>query len=134
MKRFLIFAAVAPPVGFIVAFWVMLQIANWVAGSRATFDVAQIMMLPTIYLVGLTPALLAAWLDHLLAKRNVSCRIALTALFGYVISYLPLAAAFWIGLGHGPYVLLLGLIGAVPSALCSWLAAERQAPHLVPSP
>ena len=134
MKRFLIFAAVAPPVGFIVAFWVMLQIANWVAGSRATFDVAQIMMLPTIYLVGLTPALLAAWLDHLLAKRNVSCRIALTALFGYVISYLPLAAAFWIGLGHGPYVLLPGLIGAVPSVLCSWLAAERQAPHLVPSP
>ena len=91
-------------------------------------------MLPTIYLVGLTPALLAAWLDHLLAKRNVSCRIALTALFGYVISYLPLAAAFWIGFGHGPYVLLLGLIGTVPSALCSWLAAERHAPHLVPSP
>ena len=59
------------------------------------------MMLPTIYLVGLTPALLAAWLDHLLAKRNVSCRIALTALFGYVISYLPLAAAFWIGSATG---------------------------------
>ena len=134
MKRFLIFAAVAPPVGFIVAFWVMLQIANWVAGSPATFDVAQIMMLPTIYLVGLTPALLAAWLDHLLAKRNVSCRVALTALFGYAISYLPLAAAFWIGVGHSPYVLLLGLIGAVPSALCSWLAAQPQAPRLVPSP
>ena len=85
MKRFLIFAAVAPPLGFIVAFWVMLQIANWLAGSPNTFDVAQIMMLPTIYLVGLIPA-------------------------------------------------LFGLIGAVPSALCSWLAAERQAPDLVPSP
>ena len=131
MKRFLIFAAVAPPVGFIVAFWVMLQIANWLAGSPATFDVAQIMMLPTIYLVGLTPALLAAWFDYVLAKRNVSCRVALTALFGYAISYLPLAAAFWIGVGHSPYVLLLGLIGAVPSALCSWLAAQPQAPRLV---
>ncbi|MEH2497765.1 putative membrane protein YfhO [Bradyrhizobium sp. AZCC 1678] len=134
MKRFLIFAAVAPPLGFIVAFWVMLQIANWLAGSPTTFDVAQIMMLPTIYLVGLIPALSAAWFDHALAKRNVSYRIALTALFGYTISYLPFAAAFWIGFGHGPYVLLLGLIGAVPSALCSWLAAERQAPDLVPSP
>jgi len=60
--------------------------------------------------------------------------IALTALFGYAISYLPFAAAFWIGFGHGPYVLLLGLIGAVPSAVCSWLAAERQVPDLVPSP
>ena len=90
MKRFLIFAAIAPPLGFVVAFWVMLQIANWLAGSPSTFDVAQIMMLPTIYLVGLIPALLAAWFDHALAKRNVSYRIALTALFGYAISYLPL--------------------------------------------
>jgi hypothetical protein len=92
------------------------------------------MMLPTIYLVGLIPALLAAWFDHGLAKRNVSYRIALTALFGYAISTLPLAVAFWVGLAHGPYVLLFGLIGAVPSALCSWLAAEWQAPDLVPSP
>ena len=92
------------------------------------------MMLPTIYLVGLIPALLAAWFDHALAKRHVSYRIALTALFGYAISYLPLAVAFWMGFAHGPEVLLFGLIGAVPSAVCSWLAAERQAPDLVPSP
>jgi hypothetical protein len=134
MKRFLIFAAIAPPLGFVVAFWVMLQIANWLAGSQRTFDVAQIMMLPTIYLVGVIPALSAAWFDHALAKRNVSYGIVHTALFGYAISYPPFAAAFWIGFGHGPYVLLLGLIGAVPSAVCSWLAAERQAPGLVPSP
>ena len=63
-----------------------------------------------------------------LAKRNVSYRIALTALFGYAISYLPLAMAYWVGFAHGPEVLLFGLIGAVPSAVCSWLAAERQAP------
>src|SRR6266511_2551461 len=126
MTRFLIFAAIAPPLGFVVAFWVMLQIANWLAGSPTTFDVAQILMLPTIYLVGLIPALLAAWFDHALAKRNVSYRIVLTALFGYAITYLPLAVVFWIGFAHGPYVLLFGLIGAVPSAVCSWLAAERQ--------
>jgi hypothetical protein len=124
MTRFLIFAAMAPPLGFVVAFWVMLQVANWLAGSPNTFDVAQIMMLPTIYLVGLIPALLAAWFDHALAKRNVSYRIALTALFGYAISYLPLAMAYWVGFAHGPEVLLFGLIGAVPSAVCSWLATE----------
>jgi hypothetical protein len=134
MTRFLIFAAMAPPLGFVVAFWVMLQIANRLAGSPITFDVAQIMMLPTIYLVGLIPALMAAWFDHALAKRNVSYRIAFTALFGYTISYLPLAVAYWIGFAHGPEVLLFGLIGAVPSAVCSWLATERDATHLVPSP
>ena len=134
MKRFLVFAAIAPPLGFVVAFWVMLQIANWLAGSPNTFDVGQIMMLPTIYLVGLSPALLVAWFDHALAKRNVSYRVGLTALFGYAISYLPLTAASWMGFVLGPEVLLFGLIGAVPSAVCSWLAAERQAPDLVPSP
>jgi hypothetical protein len=127
MTRLLIFAAMAPPLGFVVAFWVMLQIANRLAGSPITFDVAQIMMLPTIYLVGLIPALMAAWFDHALAKRNVSYRIAFTALFGYTISYLPLAVAYWVGFAHGPEVLLFGLIGAVPSAVCSWLAVERQA-------
>jgi hypothetical protein len=134
MNRLLIFAAIAPPLGFVVAFWVMLQIANWLAGSPNTFDVAQTMMLPTIYLVGLIPALLAALFDHALAKRNVSFRIALTALFGYAISYLPLAVAYWVEFARGPEVLLLGLIGAVPSAVCSWLAAEWQTPDLVPSP
>jgi hypothetical protein len=134
MTRFLIFAAMAPPLGFVVAFWVMLQIANWLAGSPGTFDVAQTMMLPTIYLVGLIPALIAGWCDHVLARNNVPYRIALTALFGYAISYLPLAIAFWMGLKLGPDVLLFGLIGAVPSAMCSWLAAEGQVGDLVPSP
>jgi hypothetical protein len=32
------------------------------------------------------------------------------------------------GFVHGPYVVLFGLIGAVPAALCSWLATvERNA-------
>jgi hypothetical protein len=134
MTRFLIFAAMAPPLGFVVAFWVMLQCANWLAGCPATFDVTQIMILPAIYMVGLIPALLAGWIDHALTKRDVPCRIALTALFGYAISYLPLAVASWIGLGHSPYVLLFGLIGAVPSALCSWLATEGTYPILFRHP
>lgn len=134
MTRFLIFAAMAPPLGFVVAFWVMLQIANGFAGGPTAFDVDQIMILPTIYLVGLIPALVAAWFDHVLAERQVAYRFVLTALFGYAISYLPLAFAFWMGLALGPEVLLLGLIGAVPSAVCSWLAAEGQMTALVTSP
>ena len=85
-------------------------------------------MLPTVYLFGLIPALVVAWFDHALAKRGVSHRIALTALFGYAISYAPLIGAFWVGFVHDPYVVLLGLAGAVPSAVCSWLAAEQRVP------
>jgi hypothetical protein len=126
MKRFLIFAAIAPPLGFIEAFWVMLQIAHWFAGSASTFDVAQVLMLPMIYLVGMIPALVMAWFDHVLSARNLPHRVTLTALFGYAISYLPLIGAPWMGFVHGPYVVLFGLIGAVPAALCSWLTTERR--------
>jgi hypothetical protein len=101
MKRFLVFAAIVPPLGFVVAFWVMLQIANWLAGSPSTFDVGQIMMLPAIYLVGLIPALLVAWFDHRAGKAQCLVPHRLTALFGYAISYRPLAAAFRMGFATG---------------------------------
>ncbi len=85
-------------------------------------------MLPAVYLVGVVPALLTAWFDHALARSDVRWRIALTALFAYALSYVPLAAAFRMGCMHGPETLLLGLIGAVPAAACSWLATERRQP------
>jgi hypothetical protein len=128
MKRFLIFAAVAPPLGFIIAFWMMLQIANWMAGAPSTFDVQHVALLPTVYAFGVIPALLIAWFDHVLAQRRICYRIALTALFAYVLSYVPLLGAFKLGFMHEPSVLLLGLIGAVPAALCSWLATDRRQP------
>jgi hypothetical protein len=128
MKRFLIFAAVAPPLGFIIAFWMMLQIANWMAGAPSTFDVQHVALLPTVYAFGMIPALLMAWFDHVLAQRRIGYRIALTTLFAYALSYVPLLGAFQLGFMHEPSVLLLGLIGAVPAALCSWLATDRGQP------
>jgi hypothetical protein len=86
------------------------------------------MMLPTVYVFGMIPALLMAWFDHVLAKRRISYRIALTALFAYGLSYVPLLGAFQLGFMHEPSVLLLGLIGAVPAAVCSWLATEHRQP------
>ena len=128
MMRFLIFAAVAPPLGFIIAFWVMLQIANWMAGVPGTFDPQHVLMLPTVYVFGVIPALLTAWFDHALAQRQMSHRIALTALFAYTLSYVPLLGALQLGFMHEPSAVLLGLIGAVPALVCSWLASERRQP------
>ena len=80
MRRFLIFAVVAPPLAFVTAFWVMLQIANYVVGEPSTFDLRQIVLLPACYLVGLIPAVLTAGFDLALAKHNLSWRIAATGL------------------------------------------------------
>jgi hypothetical protein len=49
-------------------------------------------------------------------------------LFAYALSYVPLLGAFQLVFMHEPSVLLLGLIGAVPAALCSWLATDRRRP------
>ena len=42
------------------------------------------------------------------------------------MSYVPLIGAFWMHFVHGPYLLLFGLIGAVPASVCAWLSTERR--------
>lgn len=128
MKRFLIFALLGPPLGFVVGFWGMLQIANWLLGQPQPFDLHQLVLLPSAYLLGTIPALLAASFDQWLAKRDAPYRVVLTGLFAYAISYVPLGGALLMGFIGGPVVLLYGLVGAVPGMVCSWLstAASRR--------
>jgi hypothetical protein len=40
----------------------------------------------------------------------------------------PLLGTFQLGFMHEPSTVLLGLIGTVPAAGCSWLATERRQP------
>jgi len=70
-------------------------------------------------LFGVIPAVLIAWFDHMLAKRETSRRIALTALFAYALSYVPLLAVSQLKFMHEPSAVLFGLVGAVPAAVCS---------------
>jgi hypothetical protein len=125
MKRFLIFAALFPPIAFVVAFWIMLQIANWAAGGASTFDYHQVILLPLAYLVGIVPALLTAKADDILFKQRARYRVLWTAFAGYVFIFMPLLAALTMGFVHGPYLLLIGIIGAVPAAICSWVAGPK---------
>ena len=122
MKRFLVFAALFPPLAFIVAFWGMLQILNRVLGETSTVDYHQLMLLPAAYVIVLFPAMLTALVDGVLARAGVRYRILWTALAGYVFIFAPVLAALLMGFVRGPYLMLFGIIGAVPGAICSWLA------------
>ncbi len=122
MKRFLVFAALFPPLAFIVAIWGVLQILNWALAASSTVDYHQLILLPAAYVIVLFPAMLTALVDDVLARRNVRNRILWTALTGYVFIFAPLLAALLMGFVHGPYLMLFGVIGAVPGAICSWLA------------
>jgi hypothetical protein len=125
MKRFLIFATLWPILGFVWGFWIVLQISNWAVGAPLSFDYHQVNLLPIAYIVGIVPALLLAWLDDVLARRNTRYRVGCTALVAYVVSYVPMLGALSLPFMHDPYIWLLGLIGAVPGAVCSWLATDE---------
>jgi hypothetical protein len=122
MKRFLIFGLLGPPLGFVMAFWVLLQILNWALGTESTFDIRQIVLIPMSYAIGIVPALLAALFDGALARRNIRWRVLWTTLFAYVLGFLPILSALTLGYLHGPYLLIFGFIGAIPGAICSWLS------------
>lgn len=125
MRRFLIFAALFPPLAFVVAMWGMLQVLNWALGERSTADYHQLVLLPVAYVVAILPALLAALVDEILARTKVRYRMLWTALAGYVLIYAPLLTSLSTRSVHGPYLLLFGIIGAVPAAICSWLAGRK---------
>ncbi len=125
MRRFLVFAALFPLLAFVVAFWGMLQILNWALGENNTADYHQLILLPAAYVIVLLPAMLTAVVDDVLARRNVRYRILWTALSGYMFIFIPLLVALLTGSVHGPYLLLFGIIGAVPAAICSWLAGRK---------
>lgn len=126
MRRFLVFAALFPPLAFVVAFWVMLQILNLALGEKNTVDYHQLILLPIAYTVALLPAMLTALVDHVLAKRNVRYRILGTAFAGYMFIFIPLLTALLTDSIRGVYLLLFGIVGAVPAAICSWLAGSKR--------
>ena len=125
MRRFLIFALLGPPLGMITGMWGILPVLNWSLGDAAVIDYHQIVLMPLAYQVGVLPALLAAAFDGWLAKREIRFRVAWCALFGFVVSFLPLLGALSMGFLHGPYVAIFGLLGAAPAAACSWLSGNR---------
>ena len=127
MRRFVVFATLFPLLAFLVSLWGILQILNWSLGAESTIDYHQLILLPLAYVMVLLPAMLTAVVDDVLARRKTRYRIVWTAFAGYMFIFIPLLAALLTGSIHGPYLLLFGIIGAVPAAICSWLAGSKSA-------
>ncbi|MGH9808829.1 MAG: hypothetical protein ACRD9W_16545, partial [Terriglobia bacterium] len=94
---------------------------------ESTFDYHQVVLLPLAYMFGIIPALIAAVFDHLLARFAVRGRILWTTLFSYFLGFLPIINPLVLGFVRGPDpLLLIGLTGAVPGAICSWLSGDKK--------
>jgi len=122
MKRLLIFALLGPPLGMAIGLGVLLPALSAAVGDPPQWDWRQIELLPLAYVAGLAPALAAGVFDQALARRAVSWRAWWTGAFAFAVSFLPLAAAIAAGMAHGPFLLIFGLVGALPGAICSRLS------------
>jgi hypothetical protein len=115
MKRFLIFLFLFPAIAT-ASFYVVIYIL-----SGAEIDS---LSGPAFgYLIFMGPGLVLALVDGLLAKTPIPGVIG-TTLFAYVFTVL-LAQMDW-GRGLDKAMLALGLVGAIPAAVCSWLSKKNQ--------
>jgi hypothetical protein len=122
MKRFVIFAALGPLIGFVTVM-ALLQGLDRALGAETPFEFGQLVLLPAAYVIGFAPAMIVAVIDH--AFRDLRYRVLWTTLSAYLAGFLPILTALLAGFVHGPYLLVFGLIGAVPGAICSWLSGDR---------
>jgi hypothetical protein len=109
MNRFLIFLPLFPAVAT-ASFYAVTYILTGAAQDSGTGPVL-------MYLVFIVPGLVVAVLDWLVAKTSIPAVIG-TTLLTYGLSVLALA---WL-LGSSQQILALGLIGAIPAGVCSWLS------------
>jgi hypothetical protein len=130
MKRFAIFGILFPPLAFVIAFGIILQLAYVTSGERINPEYHQILLLPMAYMAGIVPALLVALVDHMFANRPYG--MLWTVIAGYVCIYLPLAAPMMMKFIDGPAAFLFGISGALPAAICSWLCANKRQESVAP--
>jgi hypothetical protein len=110
MKRFLIYLVLFPAIATVALYAVLYILTGAVVDSLSG---------PAfICLLFIGPALVVALVDWLVSRTRIPGVIA-TTLFAYGISAL---AADWAG---AMYMLVFGLVGAIPAAVCSWLSNRR---------
>ena len=117
MKRLLIFTALFPPLALLI------YISPDVI-SRREFPPMRLMfaILGFAYLFALIPAWLTAAVDWSLSSKPFYLRLFATMVAGAAIAELT---AQYLSHDMRDALLIVGLMGAIPAAVCSWLSREK---------
>ncbi|CAN5505913.1 hypothetical protein BH11PSE4_BH11PSE4_06620 [soil metagenome] len=108
MKRLLIFGALFPPLALVVF--------TAPDGFKNCFD-----WMVEAYAIAIVPALLLAWVDWALSARPL--RVMATAVTAALAAVL--IVRFMSGGSDELWpILMVGLVGGVPAAVCSWLSEK----------
>lgn len=121
MKRFLTFPGLLPPLALLAFLVPGLFARPELPTFRALYG-----MLGIAYFVAIVPACLLSVVDWYFSQKRTFVSITVTATTGFILS---LVTAYVFGLRaevrNDP--VLIGMIGAVPAAICCWLSKTSQA-------
>ncbi|MBN8987587.1 MAG: hypothetical protein J0H42_05055 [Rhizobiales bacterium] len=114
MKRLLIFAVLFPPLALVV-----FNAPDMI--TRHDFRLMDSSSFQMVYAIAVIPALLLAWVDWALSAKPTRLRVMGTA--GTAALAAVLIVRFLSGGSDELWpVLMVGLVGGVPAAVCSWLS------------
>jgi hypothetical protein len=107
MKRFLIFTVLVPPLALVI-----FNAPDVI--MHHDFKLLDLVTLSLAYTFAVIPALILAWVDRSFHSLG-------TTIAGAAIAYLAALSIGFPFLDYGA-TLMIGLIGAIPAAVCSWLS------------
>ena len=137
MKRYLIFAVLAPFLGgFLLLIATTVMSGYWTETDIGEVEKVVIVLFSTLqytYLFGLLPALAFAAIDDIICHiRRISpvLRMLITGILAFAAAELAYGGR---GSDRGALQFVLyGLVGLVPVMLCSWLSQEKTAVAATP--
>jgi hypothetical protein len=115
MKRLAIFVLLGPPLATVILFVVLLPVAGLLEGQRIAISVS-----PSAYLYCLFPALVIAVFDWVAQMIELPYRPVAAAIAGWILAFLVLRETLALPDLSG-WFLAIGLLGAVPAFVCSWV-------------
>jgi len=110
MKRFLIFVFLFPAIATVSLYAALYLLSGAMVDS---FSGPAFM-----YLLAMAPGLAVAFVDWLIGKTLIP------AVIGTTVSVYAVLVLFLAWEGSAPAIFGLGLVGAIPAAICSWLSRE----------
>jgi hypothetical protein len=117
MRRFLVFLLLGPLIGFAV-----FAVRDIIGGKIYGGAIGLLVGLPFAYVFGL-PIVLVMWFEDWLLEDKMGLwpKLLTSAVTGYatVIALLVVATSRPLSMRE---ILTFGVVGAIPAAVCSWLA------------
>jgi hypothetical protein len=122
MKRFAVFAIAGPPLSAAVFYLILLPVAGLLEGAPVVIDTSVF----SVYSYAVFASLIVALFDWVASLIELPMRPIGAAIAGWVLAFALLRG--FLAMPDLPgWFAAIGLLGAIPGAVCSWLTTKLDA-------